>query len=32
MNENKLMTRQDIYEQTKKIAAAFAGDHTEQEG
>ena len=27
----KPLTRQDIYEQTKKIAAAFAGDHTEQE-
>lgn len=27
----KPVTRQDIYEQTKKIAAAFAGDHTEQE-
>lgn len=28
----KPLTRQDIYEQTKKITAAFAGDHTEQEG
>lgn len=28
----KPLTRQDIYEQAKKIAAAFAGDHTEQEG
>ena len=28
----KPVTRQDIYEQTKKITAAFAGDHTEQEG
>lgn len=28
----KPVTRQDIYEQAKKIAAAFAGDHTEQEG
>ena len=27
----KPVTRQDIYEQTQKIAAAFAGDHTEQE-
>lgn len=28
----KPLTRQDIYEQAQKIAAAFAGDHTEQEG
>lgn len=27
----KPVTRQDIYEQTKKIVAAVAGDHTEQE-
>lgn len=27
----KPVTRQDIYEQTKKVVAAFAGDHTEQE-
>lgn len=27
----KPLTRQDIYEQTKNVAAAFAGDYTEQE-
>lgn len=30
-DREKPVTRQDIYEQTKKITAAFAGDHTEQE-